>query len=300
MTSHKRPPAVDISRGAKRQVVGVGKDTKHGDDADDSDDTVPAVTTNTIPAGLGTNGWVGHGHLVGGGRPSVPTIECKDYVKSSPPKYVLLDTQVVNTRWTSYHNYIGNYWCFVVDPEKGSTLALMVSERGCSLDAGMRWVGTVLTNAFTRDSWPPSPMHESEFPCVLPVRTTTGMKALVHLDVDKMMSCQVRATSKEMNDYKKKLFDCTSNTTPDYHLLRPFFHNLLENITEMTKRTDLIREFMDCWPNNVIYSTILYTIILYPTVLYDTLPYYTILYFTIFYYTLLYERESNFSSTYVT
>jgi hypothetical protein len=229
-------PAIDISRGARRTSVGVDFDI---------DDVVAG-------AGVDVNAVAGaDADTVAVAVPAILLRESKNFVKASPPKYVFLDTHMVSDRWTSYHNYIGRFWNFKVDPETSSFLYLMVSEGGNPLTKGMRLAGRVLRSALKLDGWPPQQMFDSPFPFILPVLTATSMNGLVHLDVDKMMSCQVRASSKEMTDYKNKSFDFEWNSTPDYHLLRPFFHHLLENVTEMQQRTDLIGEFLDCWPNNV-------------------------------------------------
>lgn len=229
-----RVPAGDAAPGADAiSVAAAGADV--GSDAD---------------AGAGGGGG-GCGCGSGGGRGnSGMLVECKDYVRPSLPAAVMEVAESRSVKWV-YTNYISRFWCVVVDPTRGGHLYLMVSEGGGPYGGGMRWVGRIMTAAITSDFWPPDQMWESEFGFLVPIRSGACKNGLIQLDLDKMMDCQVRATSKEMIDYAKKLFACTNAPTPDYHLVRPIFHHMLKNVTNWNDRDNMFREFLMSWPNHV-------------------------------------------------
>jgi hypothetical protein len=170
----------------------------------------------------------------------------------TPPPYDLMDVHESKvTKWEVFHNFIGKFWCFVVDPARGHNLYVMVTMSGGTVNGGMQWMGKVLTSALDTSFWPPDQIWDSEFTFLLPMRSAISKYGFLQLATDKFMGCQVRATSKEMTDYAKKLFISATTTTPDYHLLRPFFHHLLENVTDEQDRKDRLSEFLRCWPCNV-------------------------------------------------
>jgi hypothetical protein len=222
----------------------------------------PVLALHGVGAGAGANSLVHDPALTlaaagvgaagaGAGDGKANYDECKLFLPPSRPADVMEVQESKVTHWSHYDNLISRYWCFVIDPARGNNIFLMVSRSGGNRNGGMVWVGQILTRAFYQDFWQGLQIDESEYPLVMPFRSNDVRHGLVHLDPSKMLEAQVRAPTGEYVEYKQKLFDCAGSTMPDYHLVRPFFHYMLENVTDMPDRTQLIREFLESWPHNV-------------------------------------------------